>query len=544
MNRKVMSKLADAKILQSTLSTSSARGKMLILNGENLTVDQVYEVATNPRVRVHVAPDAIEHISRCQAFVKEEMKTKIIYGINTGFGPMASHIIGRDDLHALQENLIRSHATGMGKPIEPEYALAAMVVRLNTLLKGYSGVSVDLVQRLEFFINNRLIPVIPEHGAVGTSGDLVQLAHIALAIKGEGEVFYKGKIHPVKEVLKGLRIPLSYTLKPKEGLALINGTSVMTAISAIICVRAKRLLDLSIQTGALAIELVHGFSDAISEKLHSLRPHPGQVAVAARLRSLLSSSHLMRNREEFQKRFHVQKALHKIPEGVQEFYSFRCIPQILGPLVDTLEKTTREINVEINSVTDNPIVDWENNIFLHGGNFHGDYVASAIDQLKIPLAKLSLLSERRVNFFLHSAINKFFPPFLNLVKPGLTLGLQGLQFVATSTAAQNQTFAFPHSVHSISTNADNQDVVSMGTDAALIAAKVIDNLHTLLAIEVVTLAQAVDYLDIKDELSKPSRSLFTQVRKVFPAIHEDRVIINELPAVINLVRSDLVLEPE
>ncbi len=544
MTKKLLSKKSDAKMLLKTgnsamHSFAGSAQKTVVLTGETLTLEEVYAVATDPKVRVRVSGDVVERIQKAHQFIKDEMKTKIVYGVNTGFGPMASHIIGRDDLVALQENLIRSHAAGIGNPIDREYVVAAMVVRLNTMLKGYSGVSMDLVNRLESFINHRMIPVIPEHGAVGTSGDLVQLAHIALALIGEGEVWFKGKVMPVKDALKAVHMPVHYTLKPKEGLALINGTSVMAGIASVVCMRASSLVHIAHRSGALALELVHGFSDCISEVLHGVRPHAGQVSVAARLRELLASSKLLRNRAQFQQRFHVQKALYKVPEGVQEFYSFRCIPQILGPLVDTLANVRAQIVTEINSVTDNPIIDSANSAFLHGGNFHGDYVAVAMDQLKIPLAKLSLLSERRVNFFLSSHVNQFFPPFLNLKKPGLTLALQGLQFVATSTAAQNQTFATPHTVHSIPTNADNQDVVSMGTDGALIAAKVVDNLAVLLAIELITLSQAVDYSDAETKLCESSKDLFKSVRRVFAAVKDDRVLIHDLPAVVALVKNGL-----
>ncbi len=544
MTKKLLSKKSDEKILlkHHSLSMNSASvpsPKTIILTGDTLTVDQVHLVATDPKVRVRVSGDVVERIQKAHQFIKDEMKEKIVYGVNTGFGPMASHIIGRDDLAVLQENLIRSHAVGIGNPIDREYAIAAMVVRLNTMLKGYSGVSMDLVYRLESFINHRIVPIIPEHGAVGTSGDLVQLAHIALAVIGEGEVWYKGKVMPVKDALKATHMPVSYTLKPKEGLALINGTSVMAAIASIVCVRATSLVNIAHRSGALALELVHGFSDCISETLHGVRPHTGQVSVAAQLRTFLKSSKLLRNREQFQQKFHVQKTLYKVPVGVQEFYSFRCIPQILGPLVDTLTNVRSQISTEINSVTDNPIVDAENGEFLHGGNFHGDYVAVAMDQLKIPLTKLSMLSERRVNFFLSAHVNQFFPPFLNLKKPGLTLALQGLQFVATSTAAQNQTFAFPHTVHSIPTNADNQDVVSMGTDGALIAAKVVDNLSVLLAIELITLSQAVDCSNVEAKLCESSKDLFETVRRTFPAVTDDRVLIHDLPAMVSLVKGGL-----
>lgn len=515
--------------------------KTLVLNGGDLTIQEISSFIDAPQRVVRIADAALSAVQKSRDFLSRELSKKIIYGVNTGFGPMASHIVGRDQLLALQKNLIRSHAVGIGEPIKSDYVLAAMIVRLNTLVRGFSGVSPELVEHLRTFINKRIIPVVPEHGAVGTSGDLVQLAHIALALIGEGEVVYHGKRHQTADVLKRLRVP-PYELKAKEGLALINGTSVMAGIAALLCEEARHLLGIAVRNGALALELVHGFNDGISEKLHNLRPHPGQALIAKKLRSILSSSRLLRDRGTFQEMFEVTDDVHKIPAEVQEVYSLRCTPQVLGPVFEALMKTWGVVETEINSVTDNPIVDWKHRVILHGGNFHGDYIASAVDQLKIALVKLTMLSERRTNFFLHQAINKYFPPFMNLKKPGLTLGLQGLQFVATSTTAQSQSFAFPHHIHSIPTNGDNQDIVSMGTDAALIAANVIKNARVVLAIELIALAQGVDFLGEKDKLCVSSRELFDGLRGVFPKIVDDRVIVDQLPKVVDFLKKNCGLE--
>ncbi len=512
----------------------------IVLNGENLKIEDISALVSNPEIRVSVSASALNSINKSRDFLEKEASKGIVYGVNTGFGPMASYIINNREVVNLQENLIRSHAVGMGSPIKWEYSLAAMVVRLNTLIRGYSGVSETLIHQLETFINFRIVPLIPEHGAVGTSGDLVQLAHIALSLIGEGDVFYKGKTIKTKKVLKKLKIK-PYKLKSKEGLALINGTSTMSAIAALVYSDAEKILNKAIQNGAFSIELIRGFNDSTSEKLHSLRPHRGQVAVAKILRQILSSSHLRRNRFHFSRQNGVEEEIlnqdvHQISESVQEIYSFRCIPQILGPVFEACENMKRIVEIEINSVTDNPIVDWENNTFIHGGNFHGDYIASTIDQLKAALIKLTMLSERRINFFLNRNLNKYFPPFLNLRKPGLDLGLQGLQFVATSTTAVSQSLAYPHHIHSIPTNGDNQDVVSMGTDAALLAAKVIDNAYIVIAIELIVLAQATEFLDIKNKLSNSSEGLLREIRKIFPKIDRDRVIIYELEKVIQFLK--------
>ncbi len=330
-----------------------------------------------------------------------------------------------------------------------------------------------------------------------------------------------------------------HKLVPREGLALINGTAVMTGIAALLITWAEQVVDLSTRTGALALELVNALSDAFSEGLHAVRPHKGQVEIARRLRMLIGSSELLRDRRDLQSRVAVHDDdVHVAPEAIQEFYSLRCIPQILGPVLDIVRKVQGDVSVELNSVTDNPIIDLEDQMFLHGGNFHGDTIATAVDQLKIGMVKLTLLSERRVNFFLNKNVNQMFPAFLNRGTPGVTLSLQGVQFVATSTTAQSQSLAFPHSLHSISTNADNQDVVSMGTDAALIANKVIDNAFTVLSIEMIALAQAVEILGVEKRLSPASRMLYRKVRAVVPEVVKDRSFTGELNALAAAVRDD------
>lgn len=511
--------------------------KPIVLDGHSLSIEEVISVVSNADQTVKVSNSALSKVNKAYKFITAERPKRVIYGVNTGFGPMASHLLGSKQLSELQLNLIRSHATGIGKPIPLDFVLSAMVVRLNTLAAGNSGVSPELLKRLEIFINFRIIPVVPEHGAVGTSGDLVQLAHIALALIGEGEVFYQDKRLPTEKVLKQLRIIQTYRLQPKEGLSLINGTSMMSGIAVILIHQSGKFLQLSIKSGAMSLELVNGFDDSFSEELNSLRPHQGQIQVAAMLRRILRSSKLLRRRTSF-KRGHVfEEDVQVIPETVQEVYSLRCIPQVLGPISEVINNVRKQVLVEINSVTDNPIVDTKNKIFLHGGNFHGDYISLAMDQLKAVLVKAAMLSERRINFFLNNNINKYFPPFMNLKKPGLNLGLQALQFVATSTTAQNQTLAFPQYVHSISTNADNQDIVSMGTDSALIASIVLENSFVVLACEFVTLSQTVDFLDVSQKLSESSKGLFQRTRRCLPAVVEDRFIANQLNDLVSEIKN-------
>ena len=514
----------------------------IILDGKELLLDEVCSFVFGYREGslVRVSDKVEDAVLKSRRFLEEEMSRRVIYGVNTGFGPMASYIIGADKLFELQENLVKSHAVGMGDPVRSEYVLAAMIIRLNTLAKGYAGVSVDLIRYFEKFINSGAVPIVPEHGAVGTSGDLVQLAHIALALIGEGEVLYKGKRTPTRDILSRAGLSV-YKLKPKEGLSLINGTSFMAGVGVLAHSFAYRAVSIAIRTGALALELVDGYKDGISKRLHSLRPHKGQIMVAGILRSITESSFLLRDREDFVGVSN-NNGSYKVSDWVQEVYSIRCIPQILGPVLDSIERAKVCLEVEINSVTDNPIVDWEGDGLLHGGNFHGECVSAVLDDMKASMVKLMMLSERRTNFFLNDKANKHFPPFLNLDEPGLTLGLQGLQFVATSTVAHGQSLAFPHRVHSIPTNADNQDVVSMGADGALLAMKVLEDVFITLAIELVTLAQVVNARGARDKLSVESRKMFDLTRAIFPVIHRDRVIGEELAAVVDFLKKDKALD--
>jgi histidine ammonia-lyase len=506
----------------------------ITIDGNSLRIPDVLGVITGSHL-VSLKKQTYAHHNRARAFLEKESKKNIIYGVNTGFGPMASYALGKDQLTQLQYNLIVSHAVGLGEPVAPEFIRAAMIVRLNTLAKGFSGVSVGLLEQLAKFINKGIIPIVPEHGAVGTSGDLVQLAHIALALIGEGEAWHNGKRKPVKRILQELRIK-PYELKSKEGLALINGTAFMTGIATLLADRGERIFDLALANAALALEVTNSFSDSLSEDLHSVRAHPGQRDVAKELRDRLRSSKLLKHRNVFQKKFEANNDAYWIPELVQDVYSFRCIPQILGPVLESLQKHQQTVAIEMNSVTDNPVVRYDKKTIIHGGNFHGEYIAASVDELKASFAKLVMLSERRTNFLLSVHVNKRFPPFANLATPGFNLGLQGLQFVATSTTAQTQSLAFPHRVHSIPTNADNQDLVSMGTDAALMASKVLDNAYIVLTIETLTLVQLVDHLKVRNQLSDSSKKLYALCRKIVPTLTTDRPIQPQISLLVETLK--------
>jgi len=468
-------------------------------------------------------------------FLKEFSKNKVIYGVNTGFGPMAQFKISDEDTHQLQYNLIRSHSSGMGNPLPADEAKACMLARMNTLSLGRSGVHQSVVNLLKELINRDITPLIFEHGGVGASGDLVQLAHLALVLIGEGEVFYKGERKPTKEVFEteGLE-PIKVEIR--EGLALMNGTSVMSGIGAVNAHKANQLTDISLKLSCAINEIVQAYDDHLSEALNGTKLHAGQQKVAAKMRAHLSDSKLIRKRaDHLYTHFEEQEIVFK--EKVQEYYSLRCVPQILGPVLDTLEYTETVLENEINSANDNPIINVEDQHVYHGGNFHGDYISLEMDKLKIVVTKLTMLAERQLNYLLNSKINEILPPFVNLGKLGFNFGMQGVQFTATSTTAESQMLSNPMYVHSIPNNNDNQDIVSMGTNAAVICRKVIENAFEVLTIEAITIVQAIEYLGFQDKISSATKALYDEIRKIIPAFSKDMVMYPYLEEVKNYLKN-------
>ena len=471
--------------------------------------------------KVTVSDLVIKRVQESFDFLKEFSGNKIIYGVNTGFGPMAQYRIKDEDRLQLQYNLIRSHSSGTGKPISPINVKAIILARLNTLSLGNSGVHPSVIHLMKEFLNRDITPLIFEHGGVGASGDLVQLAHLALTLIGEGEVFYKGERLATKEVFEIEKLePIKVEIR--EGLAIMNGTSVMTGIGIVNVYNSRKVLDWSVKCSCAINEIVKAYDDHLSLELNNAKKHFGQQEIAKLMRDNLSDSTLVRKREDHLYSGNNNEDVFK--EKVQEYYSLRCVPQILGPVLDTINYTSQVLENEINSANDNPIVDVKNKHVYHGGNFHGDYISLEMDKLKIVIAKLTMLSERQLNYLLNSKLNEILPPFVNLGVLGFNFGMQGIQFTATSTTAESQMLSNPMYVHSIPNNNDNQDIVSMGTNAAVITSKVIENAYEVLAIELITIVQAIDALHFKNEISSVTRKMYDDIRAIVPEFKEDQIM--------------------
>jgi len=482
-------------------------------------------------ITITLSDEILSQISHCFDFLRHFASDKIIYGINTGFGPMAQYRIDDKSLIELQYNIIRSHSAGAGNPLPNLYVKAALLARLGTFIQAKSGVHPDLVRLLVEFINRDIYPLVPEHGSVGASGDLVQLAHIGLALIGEGEVNYKGEWRTAKEVLREENLK-PFSIHIREGLSITNGTSIMTGIGLVNLVYAKRILDWSIAASAMMNEIASSYDDFMSETLNEAKGHVGQAEIAHIMRDILKESRSIRKRENelYNKE---QNGIKTFNHKVQPYYSLRCVPQILGPILDTLKVAHTILINELNSVSDNPIIDPETQNVYHGGNFHGDYISLEMDKMKMAITKLTMLTERQLNYLLHDKINGILPPFVNLGVLGVNYGLQGAQFTATSTTAECQMLSNPMYVHSIPNNNDNQDVVSMGANAAWIAKTVIENAYQVISIHFMALVQAIDYLKIQDKMSKQTLALYNEFRAFFPPFFDDTPKYKEIERMKN-----------
>lgn len=484
---------------------------------DDLLLSQINSILFKKQ-KLEISDELKNKVVESHKFLTDFSADKIIYGINTGLGPMAQYKVDNDKSIELQYNLVRSHSAGAGKKVEDIYVKAAMLTRLNSITKSCSGIDVSTVELLTELINKDVYPFIPEHGSVGASGDLVQLAHLALVLIGEGKVTYKDEFRDTSDVFKELGLkPIQ--VKLREGLSLINGTSMMSGIALVNIIKAKTMFEWSIAASSMINEIVESFNDHFSEALNGVKKHKGQQEVAKMFRTILQDSNRIIRRHEYFGNNEIGEKVFK--KKVQEYYSLRCVPQILGPVLDTIKYTENIVIDEVNSVNDNPIVDMAAKDVFHGGNFHGDYISLEMDKLKIVMTRVTMLAERQLNYLFNPNLNEILPPFVNLGVLGLNLGMQGTQFTATSTTAENQTLSNPMYVHSIPNNNDNQDIVSMGTNAALLTKKVIENSAQVLAIELLAIVQAIDYLKIRKNLSTFTGGVYDKIRELVPTFIED-----------------------
>jgi histidine ammonia-lyase len=515
----------------------------IVLNGSDLTVEDIVAIGVGDK-QVALDPAALRRCRASRAFLEEEVAARhIIYGVNTSYGPMCNKIINDAEIEALQVNLIRSHAAGLGDPLKPYVAIAIMAVRLNTLVKGYSGVRSELLEFMQEMVNRGIAPYIPECGSVGASGDLIHLAHLSLTIIGEGKSYYGDELHETATLFARLGIK-PMVLSFKEGIALMNGTSAMTALAAFAIFGAKKLLRVSCVTGAFALEIFGGIDDAFDEDLHLLKPHPGQLQIAATIRNLYAGSGNITLRKDMHEQIRGHETAGPVFEtsiNVQDVYSIRCTPQILAPVLEAIEAATKVVETEANSSNDNPIIVPEKKKIIHGGNFHGQSIAFAMDALCMAMATLCTLSERRINKFLDRNLNEGLPEFLIPGTLGLTMGFMGAQYLATSTTAENRQLANPVSTNSISCNATNQDVVSMGTVAARKAFKSVSNAKHVLTLEIFTDLQAFSFRNA-DKLGLATSRIYTLLNAEFAVYDNKRVFHDDLVKFRKLLFSSQIFD--
>ncbi len=467
-----------------------------------------------------------------EALEKLLAKGGVIYGVNTGFGALSEHMIPSEELGLLQSNLIRSHAASAGPPLPADVVRAMMLLRANTLLKGYSGIRPEIPQLIVSLLNKRIHPYVPEKGSVGASGDLSPLSHMALVLIGEGKAESDGRwISGSQALEKAEHGPVS--LGAKEGLALNNGTQQMLATGCL-TLHDSYSLFMTAEAGlALSLEAMNGWIDAFDPKIHEVRPHPGQIDVAAHIRKLLEGSKMFRSVKN-------ERSQNGRP---QDPYSFRCAPQVMGPVLEALDYAKRVFEIEMNSATDNPLIFPEGPVSLSGGNFHGQPVSMALDFVSLGLSILASLSERRTSALLDSSLNNGLPPFLvgKDSKPGLASGLMAVQYTATALVAESKLLTHPASSDSIPTSSNFEDFVSMGPGAASKAKTIVWNSQYVIAIELLAAAQAID-LRGNAQLGKGTREVHQLIRRDVRELTTDRSLHEDLEKVREMACTGAVAE--
>ncbi len=510
----------------------------LMLDGNSLTAVSAYG-AEKERAQVSLSRAAIRNMERSRRVVEGWLDgNEVIYGVTTGFGEFATVNIPHEDIKQLQINLIRSHSAGTGEPLLPNIVRLIILLRANALAKGYSGIRHSVVERLLDIFNLGLIPFIPSKGSVGSSGDLVQLAHLVLAMVGEGSFIKDGEIIPARRVLKKAGLsPIS--LSAKEGLALVNGTQMMGAFAVHCVVEAAKLAKIFDITGALSVEALRGTDVAFDARIHNLRPYNGQKISAGNVRQLMKGSEIRKS--------------HLHNDGkVQDAYSLRCMPQVHGAVRDTIEFCTRQVNIEINSATDNPLIfaDSGNSgktrgIHLEGGNFHGEPLALACDFLAIALSEFASISERRTERMVNWQLSGL-PKFL-IENGGLNSGMMIAQYTAASLVSENKVLSHPASVDSIPTSANQEDHNSMGSIAAQKCFQVLENVWRVAAIELLVACQAIDFtrrIGVNGSVLRcgtGTQAVHDLVRKNISHLEKDRLLHADIEEALILLKSGEVI---
>jgi len=503
----------------------------LHINGNDLTLEDVREVAADRRP-VLLAPDARQLVNRARAVVDEIVESnKVAYAITTGVGKLSDVRIAGDQIRELQVNLVRSHAVGVGEPLPLPETRAMMLLRANSLSKGHSGVRAVVIDTLCEMLNRGITPVVPSQGSVGASGDLAPLAHLALALIGEGECFDERGMHGSSaEALKRAQIkPL--VLESKETISLINGTQAMLAVGTLALLAAEILVNTADVIGGLTCDALKGTDTAFDERIHKARPHAGQSKTAANLRHMLEGSQIRESHRECGR--------------VQDAYSLRCIPQVHGAVRDTLAHCRAIFEIEANSAVDNPLVfitdprKVEGDV-VSGGNFHGEPLAFALDFLAVALSALAGISERRIERLVNPALNEGLPAFL-APGAGLNSGFMMPQVTAAALVSENKVLAHPASVDSITTSGNKEDYVSMGMTAALKVRRVVENTRNVLAIEAMAVAQALDFL-APLKTSKRGQAAHAAIRTVSPTMTKDRVMYTDFQRIADLIATGKIAE--
>lgn len=479
-----------------------------IISSKLLTIEQVEKIVKS-NIRLQLSSDTKEKITKCRKYLDDKMKSgnDVFYGINTGFGSLCNTVISKEDLNQLQENLVMSHACGMGEEVEHEIVKLMLLLKIQGLSYGHSGIALATVERLIDFYNNDVMPVVFQQGSLGASGDLAPLAHLSLPLLGKGYVDFDGERMKASEVLEELGWE-PIVLQSKEGLALLNGTQFMSAHAVWAVIKAKQLSELADLIGAISLEGFDGRISPFIEAVHLVRPHKGQLQTAKNIREYLSGSQIIEQEKV----------------NVQDPYSFRCMPQVHGASKDAIEYVNGVVETEINSVTDNPTIFPDEDMIISAGNFHGQPLALALDQLAIAVAELGSISERRVYKLISGT--RGLPAFL-VAAPGLNSGFMIPQYSAASVVSKNKQLCTPNSVDTIDSSNGQEDHVSMGANAATKTVEVLKNVEKIIGVELFTASQAIEFR--RPLISSPKiEAVLAEFRKVVPFVEEDKIMHFEM----------------